>query len=197
MSLHLQRFPAELSKKAVGGPTFSTTIATQASGKERRNINWKNSQARYSIALKNLSAEEAKTIIAFFHSCCGRAYSFRFKDWLDFEASREQIAIGDGTRKDFYLCKTYQAVGRSFTRFITKPVPERVKVFVDDIVQASAVVDYESGKVTFPEAPLEGAVITASFEFDVEVRFNNDELKIAIDGTLSNSVKELEFIEVK
>lgn len=197
MSIITKRFSAELSKKAVGGPSFSTTIATQANGKERRNINWHNSRGHYSIALKNLSVEEAKTISGFFNSCYGRAYSFRFKDWLDFEAKREQIAIADGVRKEFYLQKTYSTAGQNFTRLITKPVADRVKIFVDDAPQTALTIDYETGKITFAEAPVEGAIITASFEFDVPVRFNSDELKIAIDGTLSNSVKELEFIEVK
>lgn len=198
MSFIETRFPPELSKKAVGGPTFSTSISEQVSGKEYRNINWQNSRAKYAIAMKSLSSDDVKIINSFFYSCKGRAHSFRFKDWLDFEAKAQVIGTGDNSKKIFYLSKLYSSGTGTFTRFITKPVPSRVKIYVNNVEVTSGIsIDYNSGKITFTNAPSTGVVITATFEFDIAVRFNSDELKIAIDSTLSNSLKEIEFVEVK
>jgi uncharacterized protein (TIGR02217 family) len=87
MSFHEVKFPAEISKKAAGGPVFQTAITQLASGKEQRNINWLHARAKYSIALKSLSEVDSKKLLEFFYARNGSAYGFRFKDWLDFEAS--------------------------------------------------------------------------------------------------------------
>lgn len=198
MSFHEIRFLSELSKKAVGGPSFQTNIIELASGKEQRNINWQNARAKYAIAIKNLSNADAKKTLEFFYTRHGAAYGFRFKDWLDFEAVQQNIGTGNGVKTSFELIKNYTNNGINYTRRIFKPVENSAKIFVDGAqINSGFTVDYINGKIVFVTPPANGKIITTSFEFDVPVRFAADELKIAYDNLQNNSAKEIEFIEIK
>jgi uncharacterized protein (TIGR02217 family) len=85
------QFPPRISLEAEGGPGYSTTVVTSASGREARNRNW--SQARLAWQVGHVPKLEAEwaPLLAFFRAAGGRAAGFRFKDWTDF-----RVSLGEG-----------------------------------------------------------------------------------------------------
>jgi len=58
-------------------------------------------------------------------------------------------------------------------------------------------VNYSAGEIVFTRPPVKGVVITASFEFDVPVRFDTDYLNASIDNYGSSSWNNIPLVEVK
>ncbi|MDG7053279.1 MAG: DUF2460 domain-containing protein [Wolbachia endosymbiont of Alcedoecus sp.] len=58
-------------------------------------------------------------------------------------------------------------------------------------------VNYSTGEIMFTKPPAKGAIITASFEFDVPVRFDTDYLNASIDNYGSSSGSNIPLVEVK
>jgi uncharacterized protein (TIGR02217 family) len=81
------------------------------------------------------------------------------------------LGTGDDTQTQFQLVKHYPSGSVVEVRTITKPVAGTVRVYLDDVEQASVwSVDTTTGLVTFSAAPALGVEVTADFEFDVPVR---------------------------
>lgn len=53
-----------------------------------------------------------------------------------------------------------------------------------------------TGKVTLSTAPVNEAVVTASFQFDVPVRFGQSDLRLSLDTHGAVSVTDIPLIEV-
>jgi len=85
------RLPDDISYGAVGGPEFSTNITTLNNGCEHRNINWDYPRHLYNISYDVLNKSMIKSLLDFFFIAQGKAHSFRFRDWLDYEAKSELI----------------------------------------------------------------------------------------------------------
>jgi uncharacterized protein (TIGR02217 family) len=58
-------------------------------------------------------------------------------------------------------------------------------------------VNYSTGEIMFTRPLAKGAIITASFEFDVPVRFDTDYLSASIDNYGSSSWSNIPLVEVK
>src|SRR5690606_25943023 len=132
---------------------------------------------------------------AFFEERRGRFHSFLWRDGLDHAATDETIGMGDGTTVSFQLTKQYGATFDPYSRVITKPVAASVVVKVDGVV-AAVEVDELTGMVSFAAAPAEGAAITASFEFDVPVRFDTDRLDVELTSFEAAEVPVIPLVEV-
>lgn len=63
-------------------------------------------------------------------------------------------------------------------------------------VDSSAFSNYVSGGV-YHTIPQPGEVVTAGFEFDVPVRFTNDDLHISVDNYKTRTVQNLGLIEIR
>src|SRR5690606_9121053 len=116
---------------------------------------------------------------------------------VDHAAVDEPLGTGDGTAVSFQLVKSYGAAFDPYVRPITKPVAGTVTVRVDGIATPVAV-DALTGLVTFAAAPEAGAAITASFEFDVPVRFDTDRLDVELasfDAAQAPAIPLLEVLE--
>ena len=94
--------------------------------------------------------------------------------------------MGDGTTKTFYLSLPVADGGGGYTRAINKPnvsaplaVPLTVKV---GAMVTGATVSEVDGSVVFATAPADGAVLTWSGEFFVQVRFDMDYLPFSLDN---------------
>lgn len=137
---HDVRFPEHISYGSGGGPMFSTTIMALNSGFERRNINWATVRAAYEAMHGIKSREQMEELINFFYARMGRAYSFRYKDWSDYEIGPQIIGTGDGSTEDFQLIKTYESGGFAYDRLISKPVEGTlVNVAVANAIAASTI----------------------------------------------------------
>ena len=82
-------FPPFIARGATGGPAFSTTVVTLASGAEQRNALWAGARGRWNISTGIRTRAQMLDVIAFFHIVKGRAWSFRFKDWNDYEITTD------------------------------------------------------------------------------------------------------------
>lgn len=181
---------------ARGGPERATDIVTLASGREERNSRWAHARRRYNAGYGIKSRADMQAVLAFFEERRGRFHSFLWRDGLDHAATDEAIGIGDGTTVSFQLTKRYGASFDPYLRPITKPVAETVVVKVDG-VETAVEVDALTGIVTFAVAPEEGAAITASFEFDVPVRFDTDRLDVELSSFDAAEAPVIPLIEVR
>lgn len=76
---------------------------------------------QYSTPYANITDEAYRAIKEVFLIVRGKANSFLFKDYGDYQAENEQFGVGDGSTKVFQLSKTVSLGGGTYTRVITKP----------------------------------------------------------------------------
>ena len=201
------RLPTDIERGAVGGPRFSTTVLQLASGFEQRNQNWSRALGRWDIGYAIRSRSDLAPVIRFFYAMHGRAKSFRFRDWLDYQAlTQEPIGRGDGSKTEFQLIKTYTAGTSSFERVITKPVSP-IKVFNrfygasgnpgswTDIT-ASVTINYSTGVLTTP-AYSNQYELGWTGEFDAEVRFDTDDLVVLLENAEIGNIPEIPIVELR
>jgi uncharacterized protein (TIGR02217 family) len=186
-------FPLYIARGATGGPSFSTSVVTLASGAEERNILWANSRGKWNISTGIRTREQMLDVIAFFHVVKGRAYSFRLKDWNDYSAT-DQLLV-EITSTVWQLVKRYDIGGFEHIRTITKPVVGTVIVMDGGAPVAPSGIDYQTGQVTFASAP--GSNPTANFEFDVPVRFDTDHLPVQANAWDQQIVSQIDLVEVR
>ncbi len=185
-------FPPFVARGATGGPSFSTSVVTLASGAEQRNSLWANSRGKWNISTGIRTREQMLDVIAFFHVVKGRAYSFRFKDWNDYSATDQSMV--EVTSTVWQLVKRYNIGGFEHVRTITKPVVGTAVVKVGASVVTPSGIDYQTGRVTFSSAP--GSAPMASFEFDVPVRFETDHLPVQANAWDQQVVSQIDLTEV-
>lgn len=192
------QFPADISYGSSGGPEYTTDIVTSQNGYEQRNIGWAQARARFNVAHGVKTKGQLDALIAFFRARKGRAYGFRFKDWTDYQASNQAIGIGNGVVTQFQLIKNYTSGGITEARIITKPVAGTIQIYKNAVLQNTGVsIDTATGMVTFVTPPASGVVITASFEFDVPVRFDTDRLSARLEAYGIHSWQDIALVEVR
>lgn len=191
------QFPADISYGSSGGPEYATDVVVSSSGYEQRNVNWEQARARYNVAHGVKTKAQLDALIAFFRARKGRANGFRFKDWTDYQAT-ETLGTGDGTKTQFQLIRSYSSGSIVETRTIKKPVAGTVQVYKNAVLQTTGVtVDNTTGMVTFAAAPASGVVVSASFQFDVPVRFDTDRLSASLDAYGIHSWLDIPLVEVR
>lgn len=185
VGFHEVQFPSDISAGATGGPGFHTTILTLASGFEQRNIDWSRSRANYDVTQAARTQDQIDALIAFFFARRGRAYGFRFKDWLDFAAIEQPIATN--INGDLQLTKIYPDTVNATPRWIAKPVSGTVT-----FSRVGITLDYTTGICTGTAV----AGDTWTGEFDVPVRFDTDDLAGVKSGPLADW-NDIKLIEVR
>lgn len=185
-------FPNAVARGATGGPGFSTNVVTLGSGAERRNIHWADARGEWNISTGIRTRVEMQAVIAHFYIVKGRGYSFRFKDWNDFSAA--DVPMLEVTPTEWQLVKRYNIGGFEHVRSITKPVQGTVAIEIGGSPVVPASIDHLTGLVTFASAP--GSAPTASFEFDVPVRFDTDKLPVQANAWDQQIVPQINLIEV-
>lgn len=195
MSFHDIRIPQFIESFAVSRVEFATSYVSTLSGREARNLDREYSRQRYIIKNCRLSIDEFKIFSAFFRSRRGSYFSFRFRDNLDCQVSKQFIAQGDGNTRQFQLIKLYEDRVMSYTRIITKPVLDSCKLFINDI-NVEATVDCNTGLVDLSQPLGEEQILTASYSFDIETRFSNDSFNYHYhpDGSVELETELLEVI---
>ncbi len=197
-SFHEVQFPTDISYGSSGGPEYSTDIVITHGGHEQRNVNWAESRAVYNVTHGVKTQTQLDALIAFFRARQGRAYGFRFKDWSDYSATTQLIGSGTGALTIFQLVKNYTSGSETFVRTVNKPVDNSVSIYVDSVLQTSGVsINYATGVVTFTTPPANGLAVTATFEFDVPVRFDTDRLSVSLDSYGVNSWNNINLVEIR
>ncbi len=191
-----ERFPTDISYGVSGGPSFQTDIVTTSSGHEYRNICNLRPRYKYQLASAIKTETQLSELMSFFKAMKGRAVGFRFKDWLDYRVSNQQLAVADGKSDCFQLEKIYRTGEIETKRKITKPVKNSVVVFVNGLEETEVDIDYRAGIIKFQSPPKEGSSISASFEFDIPVRFDNDAIVTTMQSYGVQLIEDITLIEV-
>ena len=186
------RFPLALGREAEVMPETSTAILTSGGGFETRNASWAAARTRYDVGPGVRSEADIAALLAFFRARMGPARGFRLQDPFDHRGQDEAIGTGDGQTMRFALVRRY---GESARR-ITRPVAGTVQMRLDGAVTAGWTLD-AGGWVTFDVPPAAGAAITASFDYDVPVRFAEDRLSVSRATFLAGEAPSVPLIEVR
>lgn len=212
MGMHEVLFPTNISFGSRGGPGFNTAILQSDSGAETRVSRWANARHGYDAAYGVKSAADLFTVKAFYLARKGAANSFLFKDFADCTSNPtdpshlasagtkdQSIGTGDGATTIFQLTKKYTSGSITHTRIIQKPATGTVRVWLDNTEQLSGwSVDTTTGKITFTSAPANGAIISASFQFYVPVRFGEEADKLLTatqDSYAEGSIDTIPLLE--
>lgn len=194
---HDVRLPEDVERGASGGPGFRTSIVTTVSGREQRNIEWQLARAVWEIGYGLRDSNDYTELLDFFYARRGRAYGFRFKDWTDYTTGLETLGLGDGSNRNFQLFKTYIDTALNYTRPITRPVVGSI-IGVKVAGVAAGYVLNPLGIINLNVAPAIGAVVTVdSFEFDVPVRFDMDNLMTEVEWVEAGSNPDITVIEIR
>lgn len=204
-------------------PRFNTTITQVSSGDEHRNKNWKHPLHRFSAPEAIKCHDHIEDLRDHWMVMAGPAFTFPFRDPLDFASRRllkpntppvvgmtdGVIGIGDGVKTVFQLQKTYTRGAFSYQRPVFLPVLGTVLVGMNALLPATAdpvlpggpytwdVTRY-GGSVIFDHAPEEGVIVTAGFLFDVEIRFEADDvLDAVVQAYQVAGYADLSFWEVR
>lgn len=185
-----------------------TSIVPLDSGGEYREQRWARPLWRYEIAHNIKRVEQIAEIRAFHLARRGRKVSFLLKDWIDWTSAADgqsapsmldqPLGTGTGALTTFQLVKRYPDAIDPYDRAIKWPVAGTLLVAVDGVLKVSGVaVNRGTGVVTLTPAPAAAAVITAGFEFDVPVRFEDDWLSVSWDTINSRSAGSVPLVEVR
>ena len=209
MAFHDVRLPEDVEQNAQGGPKFKTSIMTLSAGYEKRNIDWSQTRASYNVGYGIQTKDDFKTIIEFFHAREGRAHSFRFKDWSDFELAAQSIGTTDTSTSTFQIYKQYTSGVNTYNKTLDKIVNGSVQAWVNSVAQ-TVVYDTAPAAGEVSVALLTGIVTLGSThvattgfdveilcEFDKPVRFDTDDLTITIVTFDAGAIPTLPLIEVR
>lgn len=159
-----------------GGPTYYTRVVSLLNGRTRRNQEWSLPKYRFTVLYNNLDPADHVAVLNAFHACGGAAIGFRLKDWSDYTGTQTLTASATGSPETAQLAKTYTFGATTRTRTIKKPVAGTV--VISGAVTSS--VDTTTGIVSFTGTL--GQPVTCTYEFDVPVRFESDDLQFSIDN---------------
>jgi uncharacterized protein (TIGR02217 family) len=177
MSFVDARFPESYAYGAICTDDWLTEVVETRSRVEHRNAPAADVRLTWDLSTTGKTAAQRDGIRDYFRAMRGPLHSFPFRDLFDYECARSTIATGDGAEQDFQLVKPYTIGSETYNRTITKPVTASVRIWVNGVEQVSGwSVSRTTGIVTFTVAPADSAVIEASFEFDVPVRFAESRL---------------------
>lgn len=175
-------FPLEFSKLGTGS-LFNTTInSSTVSGYEQRIKQRNRAKDRFNAALAVGSLDDAKKLRNFFINCGGRYETFLLKDPSDYKIPLTATEFeGDGVRTEFQIRKKYSdLIGNDYYREITRPKVGSIDVYLDgsdiELEKNAYAVDYETGIITFDDAPENGVTIEVEGEFYKNCRFDTDSL---------------------
>lgn len=188
------RLPEEIERESRSMPRFQTSVVTLGRGAEQRNVDWLQQRLKFDISYGIQYKEDVDAVIAFFYARLGRARGFRFKDWSDYQANNQQIGTGDGSKTKFQLVKRYTSLV-TYVRKILCPVAGTIAVTVNGS-PVTFTPDLATGEVTLASPPAAAAVVRATFEFDVPVRFDSDELSLSIALFNASAVESIDLVEL-
>lgn len=202
-------------------PRWSTTITQVSSASEHRNQNWQNPLHAFKASNAVRCHEELEDLLDHWMVMRGPLFTFPMRDPLDFSSARlskanleppingtdQLVAIGDGVTRFFQLQKKYERGGQTYFRPITLPLVETVEVMLNAVPADDSgspggpyTVDVvrDSGEIILDHAPPFGAIITAGFYFDVQVRFlADDSFDRIVSAFQVDGFADLDFVEVR
>lgn len=195
MSFHDTRLPEFISIFAVGMPCFSTSIVKTNSGREIRSADHFQHNNKYIIRNCKLSHEQFAIFNGFFRSRLGQKFSFLFKDSADYCIEKQIIGVGDNNQTRFQLFKNYSDEVIPFKKIITHPNIKTLKIWLgENEIQEGFKVD--GSFIIFTDKVTNNIPVIVSLEFDLEVRFNQDNFEYSLSSEGAIALSDIEIIEV-
>lgn len=197
------RLPDDIEQGSKGGPRFKTTVLGLSSGHEKRNMDWARTRAAWQVGYGIMHREDFYFLTEFFYARGGRARGFRFRDWSDYTAENVAIGTGNGVLTDFQLIKKYENSGVTYTRRITRPVAETIELSADGTYPLTPVTHFTVQPLGIVRLTAAGLTyvntqeLIASFEFDIPVRFQNDELNIELVWEQAGGIPDMPIEELR
>lgn len=207
------RLPEDVERGAETGPQFNSGIFSFANGHEARNRNRQQDRRTIDVGYGITTVAELEQVVSAFHVVGAQVDSFRFKDWAQFTIGNvvgplpQLIGTGDAAVTIFQASKLYTFGSASYNKTITKLVSGTVSVYIDTtgvgnayVLDGTAAVDLATGIITPTLVPGSGHLVGLVAEYDLHVRFNQDELPLRsvvvnTDGTVA-SIPAVQLIEV-
>ena len=191
-AFHSVQMPNKVWFGVTGGPNFKTQTLSTTGGHEGRAQNWASSRNSYVAEFDLQDFDEFRDLLNFFHARNGRAFGFRFRDWLDYkhdmsdDDAYEEILVAVGGETAAQIIKTYEISG--YERSITKPIDGTIEIYVTPdggsrtlmTETTEYTIDYETGVITFVSPLTALDTIEWRGEFDVPVRFNDDTMSAVL-----------------
>jgi uncharacterized protein (TIGR02217 family) len=198
-------FPECIAYGAQSDPMWSTAVAATVGGSEYTNQNWQHMRHVYDVSFAVRTASDYALIKVHHAMMRGRAKSFPFKDFLDFEvASTEGVTEASGG--GYQLFKRYGLGSDAYDRKITRPKTGTLTIYrtrtaVTTDVTGSATISYTTGTFTI-SGHMSGDVYTWEGEFDVPCRYDTDRLPSVVvtrqgAGELLVQCPSINLLEVK
>jgi uncharacterized protein (TIGR02217 family) len=161
-------------------PSFSTLVASHASGREVRDALYRNPIWQFELTFEALSSSPVsypgvgvnslQTLMGFFLQMRGQFGTFLYTDPTDNMATNVTFATGDGTTATFTLSR--------FLGAFLEPVAwvtSISNVFLNSVNQPSGWSLSAPNSLVFTTAPGPGVSIAASFTYAFECRFDSDD----------------------
>jgi uncharacterized protein (TIGR02217 family) len=197
---HDVNFPSRLKFNVSGGPEMRVDVTRLSSGHERRNKRWSAPLRRYLISVGQRPLDEIQVLTAFFEARSGPLHGFRFRDPFEHStavlnqnvsANDVEIGIGNGVTTDMNLI-----LGNG--RQVTHPIEESLRVAINGLeISTGFSFDQSSQKLIFDQAPASGETISAGFQFDVPVRFENEQLVATRTVNNAGEVSDITLLELR
>lgn len=172
-----------------GGPNGDTLVVALKGRQEYRVSRAEDDQHSFILPFQNIVHQEyALYLKSFFAAMYARTHSFLVKDWLDFELDGDSQGTAPSGTTPIQLQRVYNVYAgtggplvATRTRDITKPVAGTVTVYQSGIAKPGTY-STTTGLFTPSTSWSLGAALTATGEFRVPVRFNNDYMPFSIDN---------------
>lgn len=206
------RLPEDIERGASVGPMFQTSIVALSSGKEDANQDWQEDLIVADIAWGMMPDEDAsnediengfKRIFEFFVLRRGRHRGFLFRNPLDSEGTNQVMRPNLAVPRTFQLSKTWQDAATSYSKRITRPVDASIVVFYNGTAiprnGGNGVPAWQhvgKGVIQFA-ADVPAGVYTASFTYDVPMRFETDNLRIVLESLKAGEVPEITIQQIR
>lgn len=190
-----------LNSRIVGYPTsvapnFSTDLAESDSGAEQANQHWQHPKRSIIVPQGVRDHATFEALKAHWLVMRGPFHTFPFRDPTDFASvdlttvntipivsrTDQALGTGDGFTRFFQLTKRYTVGGETYDRVIRYPVVSTILIGINGADPTSlspaltATVDRESGEVEFDVAPPAASTLTWGGLFDLQVRFEADDV---------------------
>jgi uncharacterized protein (TIGR02217 family) len=215
MAFHEVQFPSDISYGSRGGPGFKTEVTALDSGAEQVVQKWSTPRRQYNVKYGIKNKSMISSLLAFYIARAGAANGFRFKDHTDFTTAADGrsayamtdvlIGVGDGATTSFQLKKLYTSGSQTGTRNITKivsvaSVPKALVAKAGVLASSGYTINVNTGILLFSTPPAAAVQVTAGFEFDVPVRFDEEAdrlLSVSHDDFDIDSAESIMVVEIK
>lgn len=197
MSFHEIRLPEFISPFIICIPSFSTSIIKTSSGREIRSADCGEQISKYLIKGCRLSQEQFEIFNGFFKARQGQKFSFLLHDQSDCSVRNQLLfKTTQKNRLGYFLYKIYDDLISPIYKIINHPIANTVKISTYQSNNSLIEFALDCNEIKFSSQEVSYEEIHVSFDFNIEVRFNQDHFNYALHPDGSIAISDIELIEI-